>query len=219
MFKKSTSLHSSPQLVFVEQQGVAVALSGKQIISLYKKSENSGIPFDALKEVYNRGYRESLSEQIAFDRVNSFIAGGAAAEMDKDLVEKRGLWDNIHAKQNRIKHGSGEHMRKPGSKGAPTAAALKNSQTNECSCSEPMSTNPNDASSRFIGSDSLTQVYKNTTPGQGKAQTIKRVVKELNVRDAAGKVHHLNKVAIRMADGSIQMKDPGKSGSSGGGGK
>jgi Domain of unknown function (DUF6321) len=43
----------------------------------------------------------------------------------------RGLWDNIHAKQKRIKTGSGEHMRKPGSKGAPTDAALKASQTNE----------------------------------------------------------------------------------------
>ena len=44
---------------------------------------------------------------------------------------KRGLWDNIHAKQKRIKAGSGERMRKPGSKGAPTAAALKNSQNEE----------------------------------------------------------------------------------------
>ena len=45
----------------------------------------------------------------------------------KDYLDegKRGLWDNIHAKRNRIKNGSGEHMRKPGSKGAPTAAALK----------------------------------------------------------------------------------------------
>jgi hypothetical protein len=41
------------------------------------------------------------------------------------LEEKRGLWDNIHAKQERIKNGSGERMRKPGSKGAPTAAAFK----------------------------------------------------------------------------------------------
>jgi len=51
----------------------------------------------------------------------------------KEYLEegKRGLWDNIHAKQERIKNGSGEHMRKPGSKGAPTAAALKASQTNE----------------------------------------------------------------------------------------
>ena len=41
--------------------------------------------------------------------------------------EKPGLWANIHAKQNRIKNGSGEHMRKPGSKGAPTADALRKS--------------------------------------------------------------------------------------------
>jgi hypothetical protein len=38
---------------------------------------------------------------------------------------KRGLWDNIHAKRERIKHGSGERMRKPGSKGAPSAADFK----------------------------------------------------------------------------------------------
>ena len=39
--------------------------------------------------------------------------------------EKRGLWDNIHAKRKRIKAGSGERMRKPGSKGAPTDADFK----------------------------------------------------------------------------------------------
>jgi len=41
---------------------------------------------------------------------------------------KRGLWDNIHAKQERIKNGSGERMRKPGSKGAPSAADFKASE-------------------------------------------------------------------------------------------
>ena len=34
----------------------------------------------------------------------------------------KGLYANIHAKQARIKAGSGETMRKPGAKGAPTAA-------------------------------------------------------------------------------------------------
>jgi len=43
------------------------------------------------------------------------------------VVRKKGLWDNIHAKRKRIKAGSGERMRKPGSKGAPTAKALKKS--------------------------------------------------------------------------------------------
>jgi len=38
-----------------------------------------------------------------------------------------GLYANIHAKQERIKNGSGERMRKPGSKGAPTAQAFTKS--------------------------------------------------------------------------------------------
>jgi len=40
---------------------------------------------------------------------------------------KPGLYANIHAKQERIAHGSGEKMRKPGSKGAPSADAFKQS--------------------------------------------------------------------------------------------
>jgi len=46
------------------------------------------------------------------------------------MTNKPGLWANIHAKQERIAHGSGEHMRKPGSKGAPTKQDFKNSQAN-----------------------------------------------------------------------------------------
>jgi hypothetical protein len=40
---------------------------------------------------------------------------------------KNGLYANIHAKRERIKAGSGEKMRKPGTKGAPTANAFKQS--------------------------------------------------------------------------------------------
>ena len=36
------------------------------------------------------------------------------------MATKPGLYANIHAKQERIKEGSGEKMRKPGTKGAPT---------------------------------------------------------------------------------------------------
>ena len=38
-----------------------------------------------------------------------------------------GLDSNINAKRERIAEGSGEHMRKPGSKGAPTAEAFRES--------------------------------------------------------------------------------------------
>ena len=41
------------------------------------------------------------------------------------MPKKKGLYANIHAKQKRIAAGSGERMRKPGSKGAPTAKAFK----------------------------------------------------------------------------------------------
>tara|TARA_R100000664_G_C2670038_1_gene82465 strand:+ start:250 stop:408 length:159 start_codon:yes stop_codon:yes gene_type:complete len=43
------------------------------------------------------------------------------------MMAKRGLYANIHAKRKRIKAGSGEKMRKPGAKGAPTAKAFKRS--------------------------------------------------------------------------------------------
>lgn len=43
---------------------------------------------------------------------------------------KVGLYENIHKKQARIKAGSGERMRKVGSKGAPTKEAfIKSAKT------------------------------------------------------------------------------------------
>ena len=41
------------------------------------------------------------------------------------MATKPGLYANIHAKQERIKKGSGEKMRKPGTEGAPTAKQFK----------------------------------------------------------------------------------------------
>jgi len=43
----------------------------------------------------------------------------------KRKSKKKGLYANIHAKRKRIKAGSGERMRKPGTKGAPTKANFK----------------------------------------------------------------------------------------------
>ena len=59
--------------------------------------------------------------------------GGVPQKVGKEFVHADtgekfksggGLYSNIHAKQERIKHGSKEHMRKPGSKGAPSAKAF-----------------------------------------------------------------------------------------------
>lgn len=100
-----------PQLVFAEQSaGFAVVLTTEQKLSLYKKSQKSGISTDVLEEVYRRGYaiwNESFgqtAEQFAFDRVNSFIAGGFAAELDEDLRQwfdpnhPKGGWKRYNSK-------------------------------------------------------------------------------------------------------------------------
>jgi hypothetical protein len=41
------------------------------------------------------------------------------------MAKRPGLYANIHAKRKRIKAGSGEKMRKPGSKGSPTNKQFK----------------------------------------------------------------------------------------------
>jgi hypothetical protein len=47
--------------------------------------------------------------------------------MEVLIMAKPGLYANIAAKRERIKAGSGEKMRKPGSAGAPTAKDFKQS--------------------------------------------------------------------------------------------
>jgi len=54
-------------------------------------------------------------------------AGTVVKNKEKTVATKPGLYANIHAKQARIKAGSGEKMRKPGSAGAPTAKDFKQS--------------------------------------------------------------------------------------------
>ena len=46
-------------------------------------------------------------------------------KIKKSSKKKKGLYANIHAKRKRIAEGSGEKMRKPGTKGSPTAANFK----------------------------------------------------------------------------------------------
>jgi len=87
-----------------------VHFTNKQKLSLYKKSQKSGYSTDILEEVYKRGHLiwkpelfEGTKEQFAFDRVNSFISGGFASDLDYDLLnEGKGLWANIHAIRERI---------------------------------------------------------------------------------------------------------------------
>ena len=208
MYRRFKTFDPQPEVEV--RLGESVNLTDKAKLSLYKKSQNSGIPTDILEEVYRRGhsiwdeYFGGTAEQFGFDRVNSFIAGGFAMDLDEDLLdEKRGLWDNIHAKRKRIKAGSGEHMRKPGSKGAPTAADFKASQNESAvqeakkseESSEFQSSNSNDPSSRFDGTTSGASVYAKDTPLHGPLPhhknknllaVVKKTVKEALEEDAKG---------------------------------
>lgn len=58
--------------------------------------------------------------------VANYMRGEMSEEVQIDEA-KPGLYANIHAKRKRIKGGSGERMRNPGAKGAPTAQAFKDS--------------------------------------------------------------------------------------------
>ena len=55
------------------------------------------------------------------------MQGGGQVLSEGAQVMAKGLYANIHAKRKRIAEGSGEKMRKPGTKGAPTAKAFKQS--------------------------------------------------------------------------------------------
>ena len=70
------------------------------------------------KQMVSMGYSEEAVEAVFLSFAEKY-------------AEKKGLWANIHAKRKRIKAGSGERMRKPGSKGAPSAKDLKDADTDD----------------------------------------------------------------------------------------
>ena len=102
---------------------------------------------DELREKYFKGEIYHIGEVVEsdgiqyeiMDRGSNYLtlideSGNMCKKWIKDVAiveEKKGLWANIHAKRERIKNGSKERMRKPGSEGAPTAQDFKDSQVKE----------------------------------------------------------------------------------------
>ena len=80
--------------------------------------ENPGMDFQDLDD-----FKQWYMDNADFSPMDYAADGGLMRVHAKD-----GLWANIHAKRKRIEGGSGEKMRAPGSKGAPTAKALRESQ-------------------------------------------------------------------------------------------
>jgi hypothetical protein len=93
-----------------------------------------------LKEMHKNALETNRIYQSALDKVEKASkpavkrkpAAQKAITRSKTMATKPGLYANIHAKQERIEKqkaagGKVETMRKPGSKGAPTAKAFKES--------------------------------------------------------------------------------------------
>ena len=72
------------------------------------------------------------------DRIAKKLAAQAKMKKEEVEIDEQGLWDNIHAKRKRIKAGSGERMRKPGSEGAPTAQDFKDASVKEAYNGQPV---------------------------------------------------------------------------------
>jgi len=71
---------------------------------------------------------DSCMDDSMFGSVEEYFDSSGDEQYEdwgEHIHEGKGLWANIHAKRERIKRGSGERMRKPGSKGAPTKQAMK----------------------------------------------------------------------------------------------
>jgi hypothetical protein len=60
----------------------------KEANALLRKASDSGVPVEIIYEVFTRGLEVNNNVNEAFNRVNSFIAGGKAADLDSDLSEK-----------------------------------------------------------------------------------------------------------------------------------
>lgn len=110
----------------VNEYAALAGAAGRMIASKLAKNAGAGVATRAMA-----GAAGSTAAKSAVKKFSS-----TKETNEETIEEKRGLWDNIHAKRKRIKGGSGERMRKPGSEGAPTAAALKASQTEEVQIDE-----------------------------------------------------------------------------------
>lgn len=109
----------------------SVTLNEEKILeSLQAKAQKADIEIELINHIYEEAiesYIESETmdiEQWAFSSVNVAIANMTEAK-------KSGLWDNIHKKRKRIKSGSNEKMRKPGTDGAPSEDDFENARKEE----------------------------------------------------------------------------------------
>ena len=119
------------------------------------KSKLSGLNDNDLQDIANANIKwlSTIAITMKGDTKSTSALGKKfnlvkATEDDGKMDES--LWANIHKKRQRIKQGSGERMRKPGAKGAPTPAQMKRAKGEEVNEKAP---NTRDAMKRFRAGD------------------------------------------------------------------
>jgi hypothetical protein len=109
--KKFSPAQLAAQKLFAERARSGTLKKGKRKANPKKKTVS-----DEISYLMHEGYPQKQAIAIALSE-----------ERAGKVKHNPGLYDNINAKRARIKAGSGERMRKPGSKGAPTQEAFEHS--------------------------------------------------------------------------------------------
>jgi hypothetical protein len=102
---------------------------GKEFVKADKKMKDGGVAQSLKKAGF---YEEGKSKPERLKIVDQVTTKPQRMEMVEKMFSSKkmkggGLYDNINAKRERISEGSGEKMRRVGSKGAPTAEAFRES--------------------------------------------------------------------------------------------
>lgn len=168
----------------------------KACCCLRKKAEKYETDYETVKEVFENGLTDYSHDdnntpyQFAMQRVNSFLANEAK--------ERPGLWANIHAKRARIKAGSGERMRKPGSEGAPT-------KQNFIDAAEEVKKTPHEkfkAGLKKAGYD----------PDAGAKRLLDLIAKQKKEREEFEKKYNSSKTTSQVAESFVVDRASGYSG-------
>jgi hypothetical protein len=100
----------------------------KGIGSVIKRSSDQDLPYKDPKGLVRKDPKSNTmtGKKAPYKNKNESVEEVSVVLNDYlTNLEEGGLWANIHAKRKRIKNGSGEKMKKPGSKGAPTDQDFK----------------------------------------------------------------------------------------------
>ena len=166
----------------------SVIIEKKTELVLQSKAARADFPQETLEQVFKRGYKtlplntELTREQYAMNRVNSFVAGGAAMVEDCDLlpiVERVratvGMKGTGGAARPHIKREKSVYNGKTLFHVVDAKGHIKHSTNDEFEAKKHLATKYNSymesttsPMKRFEGTKSLVKTYRDDTPGESK---------------------------------------------------